>query len=123
MVVARDQKARGVRGGGHLSSAAPREHYSAPRRSVSKPDRLLLVRFGLRVRVCRARIRSLCVRFARELGRKEPTARHAGGQDREAAHELHRTLREMVTSAPRILLLPMLICLQHCVNVNGKAAC
>lgn len=59
-----------------------------------------------------------------EQGQREP-AREAG-RGREATRERSAsnrtfTLREMVTSTPGILLLPMLICLQHCVDVHGKS--
>lgn len=50
--------------------------------------------------------------------------RRAVSQGREAARERSaskRTLPEMVSSTPGILLLPILICLQHCINVNGKS--
>lgn len=49
---------------------------------------------------------------------------HAGRQYRAVAHERsasNNPPREMVTSTPGILLLPMLICLPHHIIVRGKS--
>lgn len=54
--------------------------------------------------------------------RASKESRQATSRARDAARErsASKRTREMVTSTPGILLLPVLICLQHFVNVHGK---
>lgn len=77
----------------------------------------------LRVYMCGLRVNRQNQRPSRPA-RASEKRRQAG---REAARErsaskAYVTLREMVTSTPGILLLPLLIYLQHCINVHGKSA-
>lgn len=76
-----------------------------------------------------ARVCLVYVWLAREPADSKITQGGANQQERQAEAEQaarersasNCTQREMVTSTPGILLLPMLICLQLCANVHGKS--
>ncbi|TKS84137.1 Very low-density lipoprotein receptor [Collichthys lucidus] len=82
---------------------------------------------ALNVAVSGAEQRLMQAQRAQDVSKLIP--KQSSEKRRQAARErsaskAYVTLREMVTSTPGILLLPMLIYLQHCINVHGtKTEC